>query len=1165
MVHERVLQSARFIESRDQPGPGSAGRGADEQAPGRRIDRPGGLRRQYPEYADSIRQLLPALEVLADLGRSADRRAVRGLSADLESADGAGVLGDFRILREVGRGGMGVVYEARQLSLGRRVALKVLPFAAALDPRQLQRFKVEAQAAALLHHTHIVPVFAVGVERGVHYYAMQLIDGRTLAHAIRELRRLHGLTSKEEPSAAGWHQAGPDEEHAPNRPDATESPTKEAPPTPTVANYAAEPSPHPAILSSGSSIRSRAFFQAAARLGIQAAEALEYAHSLGVVHRDVKPANLLLDTRGQLWVTDFGLAQVEAEGGLALTLTGDVLGTLRYMSPEQAMGRRTLVDHRTDIYSLGVTLYELLTLHPAIEGSDRQEILRRIAFDDPTNLRRHNPAVPRELETIVLKAMAKEPEGRYATAQELADDLTRFLENRPIRARRLTLAERVAKWARRHTAAVTATFAVLTIVVGALATSTLLIARAQRRTQAALETAEERTRQAHRAVDTMYTRVAEQWLAQKSDLEPLQRTFLLEALDFYRRLSREQESSPDPAIRREAARAFGRVADLEQRLGRLREAESAFRSALAILDALAADHPDPDYRSEAALIREKLGILLNMTGRTTEAEDALVGCRSALEGLVAERPAQADLRVALANVTDSLGRLWGAMGRAEEAAGAFRRAEAVFQSILDRDPADRRGQIGLANSLHGLGLNLFLGGRYPEARSVLERAIRHRRAALEARPGDEPTREALADDLGILGEVLDFMGQAALAEATLKEAETLHGELAREFPSVPDYTAKLAGDQTRLGSFYRENRRYRDAEEAYHRALAGFSGLRRRSLNRVEYRLSEAGAHVNLAAMLLEELGRPEDAGREAGTAVKLFEQLLKTSPALERARNGLATSLYLLGNALSDEEVEGGQGQPPGRERLAEARRCLERAIDLARASLETNPADRLAQSTLRNAHHGLADILTLSGRYDEAHRCCLDLAQLYETPGSRALNALERASDCLRILRRTSGLDPRRRDEIARAFIALGEDQRRRALAGDIRESAEVAELAVQLGFRLEPELRNPGAALRLARSLVEREPNSGDAWQALGEAHYGAAEWRPAREALEKANKIRPDDIDTQFVLAMSLWRCGDRDGAHRWYEQAVRGMDRRSRRIRAEAAVLLDDRASRRPGA
>ncbi len=360
-----------------------------------------------------------------------------------------GVLGDFRILGEIGRGGMGVVYEAEQISLGRRVALKVLPFAAALDPRQLQRFKVEAQAAAQLHHTHIVPIFSVGVERGVHYYAMQFIEGRTLAEVIRELRRLQGLAPNQEGSpAADRHPAGPAEVPAPGRSDAPESPTQEAP-APIVANRAeaVESGPRPEILSSGSSIRSRAFFQAAARLGIQAAEALEYAHSLGVVHRDIKPANLLLDARGQLWVTDFGLAQVQAEGGLNLTLTGDVLGTLRYMSPEQALGRRTLVNHRTDLYSLGVTLYELLTLHPAIEGTDRQEILRRIAFEETPGLRRHNPEVPRELETIVLKAIAKEPEGRYTTAQELADDLKRFLEHKPILARRPSLVERAAKWA----------------------------------------------------------------------------------------------------------------------------------------------------------------------------------------------------------------------------------------------------------------------------------------------------------------------------------------------------------------------------------------------------------------------------------------------------------------------------------------------------------------------------------------------------------------------------------------------------------------------------------------------------------------------------------------------------------------------------------------------
>ena len=176
---------------------------------------------------------------------------------------------------------MGVVYEARQISLNRRVALKVLPFAAALDPRQLQRFQNEAQAAAGLHHTHIVPVFAVGVERGVHYYAMQFIEGRPLSEVIRALRPLD---------------------------------LREPPERATPDNAASEPPT--ALLSSGSSPTGRPFFQAVARLGIQAAEALEYAHSLGVVHRDIKPANLLLDTRGEVWVTDFGLARIQAEGGL---------------------------------------------------------------------------------------------------------------------------------------------------------------------------------------------------------------------------------------------------------------------------------------------------------------------------------------------------------------------------------------------------------------------------------------------------------------------------------------------------------------------------------------------------------------------------------------------------------------------------------------------------------------------------------------------------------------------------------------------------------------------------------------------------------------------------------------------------------------------------------
>jgi serine/threonine protein kinase len=410
--------------------------------------------REHPEHAERLRQLLPSLRLLADLGRS----AAAGAPADLPPAgpppDLVGALGDYRLLREVGRGGMGVVYEAEQVSLGRRVALKVLPFAAALDARQLQRFKNEAQAAAHLQHQSIVPVYGIGCERGVHYYAMQFIDGQTLAALIAGLR-----------AAPGAHAVSP-----------ADVPTGPEVPTPPVAVASTQPP-----------VRDPAFFRTAARLGVQAAEALEHAHQLGVIHRDVKPANLLVDGRGNLWVTDFGLAHCQQQAGL--TMTGDLVGTLRYMSPEQALARRVLVDHRTDIYSLGATLDELLTLEPAFPASDRQELLRQIAFEEPRRPRRLNKAVPAELEIIALKALEKNPADRYATAQELADDLERYLKDEPIRARRPTPAQRVRKWARRHRPVVGAVAAALALMAVLLAGGGLWLARQQAARRAETERA----------------------------------------------------------------------------------------------------------------------------------------------------------------------------------------------------------------------------------------------------------------------------------------------------------------------------------------------------------------------------------------------------------------------------------------------------------------------------------------------------------------------------------------------------------------------------------------------------------------------------------------------------------------------------------------------------
>ncbi len=387
---------------------------------------------RYPDLVHALSDCFDGLEFVFTVAPDVRDSARRG------SPDPAGSgtlptavpLGDYKVIREIGRGGMGVVYEAEQMLLGRRVALKVLPFAATMDARQLQRFQNEARAAACLHHPHIVPVYAVGCERGVHFYAMQFIEGQSLAGVI-------GESKKEREGFA--------------KPQAAASTIRDA------------------KSSTQLSARAPGYFHAAARLGMQAAQALDHAHQLGVLHRDIKPANLMLDGRGNVWITDFGLAQIQ--GDVQLTMTGDLIGTLRYMSPEQALAKRVLVDHRTDIYSLGATLYELLTLQPVFPGGDRQELLRQIAFEEPLALRRHNKAIPAELETIVLKALEKNPADRYASAQELADDLERYGKDEPIRARRPTVRRRVKQWSRRHKPLVWSASAALILVALVLAGS----------------------------------------------------------------------------------------------------------------------------------------------------------------------------------------------------------------------------------------------------------------------------------------------------------------------------------------------------------------------------------------------------------------------------------------------------------------------------------------------------------------------------------------------------------------------------------------------------------------------------------------------------------------------------------------------------------------------
>jgi serine/threonine protein kinase/WD40 repeat protein/tetratricopeptide (TPR) repeat protein len=407
--------------------------------------------RKYPELAEEIRDLFPALVVMEQVKPVSEQTMGNVGPADSLAAGEDGRardrLGDFRILREVARGGMGVVYEAVQESLGRHVALKILPSAWRLSVAQIERFQLEARSAARLHHGNIVPVHGVGEHEGVHYYAMQFITGHGLDAILDDLRRLRGLvkesvwadgasgtaTRGSRGSLALTHSlvtGGMGEPGGRNHETLAQKPS------------CAEAGPDPSALSLALETQ---FYRSVARIGMQVAEALAYAHQQGVLHRDIKPSNLLLDTAGRVWVTDFGLAKVEGSEGP--TRTGDVVGTVRYMAPERFDGWS---DRRSDVYSLGATLYELLTLRPLFAGVAQAALIEKVLHEAPEPPRKLDSSIPRDLETIVLKAIAKEPAHRHPTAQALSEDLRRFLEDRPIRARRSTTTEQCWRWCRRN-------------------------------------------------------------------------------------------------------------------------------------------------------------------------------------------------------------------------------------------------------------------------------------------------------------------------------------------------------------------------------------------------------------------------------------------------------------------------------------------------------------------------------------------------------------------------------------------------------------------------------------------------------------------------------------------------------------------------------------------
>ena len=473
------------------------------------------LLNRHPELREVIEDCFDGMDLAFGMQKTSPHLPDMGTNDSIVSTQ---PLGDFKILGEIGRGGMGIVYKAIQLSLGRHVALKVLPMAASLDERYLQRFKMEAQAAAQLHHNHIVPVYAVGCERGMHFYAMQLINGVPV-------------------SSKSFFELGQSNTHSKSEGKISTN-TTHSDLTQAIGASATKQSTQ----------GSRDRFRAIVKLVANVADALEYAHSCGVVHRDIKPGNLMLDARGKIWVTDFGLAMVAANN--PLTQTGDFVGTLRYMSPEQASGQKGIVDHRADIYALGATLYELLVNRPMMDAADRPSLLHQILYCDPKPLRQIDRTIPVELETIVQKATQHNAADRYQTSEALAVDLRCFLDERPIHAKKPSLVDVGRKWARRHPAAVGSAMFALLVSVIALGITTAVVDHERNLTLQSLDRETERSLQAEKrlglaqqAADEMI-RLAEDELSDNPFEEGLRMRLLSSALKYYQSFVDEQRENP---------------------------------------------------------------------------------------------------------------------------------------------------------------------------------------------------------------------------------------------------------------------------------------------------------------------------------------------------------------------------------------------------------------------------------------------------------------------------------------------------------------------------------------------------------------------------------------------------------------------------------------------
>lgn len=861
-----------------------------------------------PDLADEVRELFPVLREM-ERAKSAEPPATRHFQGPPE------IIGDIRILREIGRGGMGIVHEAEQVSLRRRVAVKILPPRIVHDERGLRRFHREARTAARLHHTNIVPIFGVGSEQSCHYYVMQLIDGVGLDRILRALPRVQRATSTRESSGSATQAslrdalAGallgdgfpiPDtipptnDDGDPVAPWSEDAITHDS--FGDEASTLTEVSPtslaRESFAATGRNERSGpdsqladlkpAYFSNVAKIGHQAASALEYAHGQGVLHRDIKPANLILDRQGVAWVADFGLAKSLAQE--TASRSGDLSGTLRYIPPERFSGEG---DARSDVYSLGLSLYELLAWRPGFEGSDPARVVSLIMHGEPADLRTINSAIPRDLATVVHKAIAREPKHRYATAGEFADDLRRFLQGHPVHARRLNMLERGWRWMQRNPGIT----ALWLLVFASLFSVAIVASLGYLRTQIALQVARTERERAENtvdlaieALDKVYrdlapSRVVDMasWTVETEDggtreiaVEPAvspQTVALLEGmLDFYRRLAASDPS--DDRLARKMAAANHRIGMIRDRLGQFDASSGAYRTAIALYEQL-----PTEIRNSAAI------------------------------------------RLAAAEAHNELGEVYAKMHQAEKGLASHEIAKNILATLRNRDESPEvvhelaRTYYLIARTLRPVFSSPMEPSGPPHARPTRpprpdksdfppawkeDRSLRRDgRPSRKDRPGDRPPPrsskpEPLASDS-------DREERRAAAEAALNNAANLLEGL----ESNPDRSPKV---DLLLACVYREKARFAPLDDRAHadlqKAIDILEELHERHPSAPNVRGELAKTYSQTRFPAFEDNDSLDALVRRLRSAADIERQLIREYPDLPEYRLSLTRSLLRLGEA---------------------------------------------------------------------------------------------------------------------------------------------------------------------------------------------------------------------------------------------------------------------------